>query len=714
MSDNTHGSGTSIPVIPRTESEDERVFLELQKKDHAKLIKLTKLLRHTDDLEAKIYDIVHGIADNEFKPEDPPYDPETMQVIIESYFPIADVVTPEFLSRYAYPFQLLRIALGIYQLNPVSHHQLSNVRKTEAEKRNRALEQLVWFQFLVGATQEQVESNLQTLRQSKTDARVRLHACRNPIKQDLHSPESKFRPPKNAFGAQVAPRHYEPSDARAYHDDSYHGPVARATGSVNVDTGYNQSKKGYAVHSYFKDRQFTGAPEQSIDTLLRDYEICAEQQCLDPSQMSLFFVNALADPARQFFLNNCSTSMPFEDIASHMQRHYNSETRKLQNQSEMDSLELTSFMHKHGVTDLGDGLTKLVNHINALAPQLPAGFGDDAHKTRYMRRAVLGHSFAQQPIAQITSARYTFTQFTTALKESLQLKEELSRARAPEMNYGQYVRDPRDVRPSSSRWSHMRSIRSRNDRDRSRSPYRRDFRERSRSPFNPERDAHQNSQYGRRINPNVRNKKVCWGCGSPDHILSDRKCTPKLETIKTNITEHVGSSSSAIDDLAEEFVTLLARASQDTTDTIGAHVRSDEYSPQVHFDESVFNVDECNALESRFAAGFNNAPHDVQFVNTDRVSDTYDCSHVRPLSVPQPAAPPGFCVDIGAPKSVVGQLQLKEYLTVHRPLIHPAHAFNQYIPLRRCDRPNDRYGRNHARDPISGPRYSCAHGHSPS
>ena len=92
----------------------------------------------------------------------------------------------------------------------------------------------------------------------------------------------------------------------------------------------------------------------------------------------------------------------------------------------MDSLEPTSFMHKNDVTDLGDVLTKLVNHINALTPQLPAGFGDDAHKTRYLRRAVIGHSFAQQPIAQITSARYTFTQFTAALKEFLQLREELS------------------------------------------------------------------------------------------------------------------------------------------------------------------------------------------------------------------------------------------------------------------------------------------------
>ena len=158
--------------------------------------------------------------------------------------------------------------------------------------------------------------------------------------------------------------------------------------------------------------------------------------------MSLFFVNALADPAREFFLTNCSMSMPFEQIATHMRRHYNSETKKLQLQSEMDGLDIMTFMQKYHITDTAEGLTRLVDHINALAPQLPQGFGDDAHKTRYLRRAVMRLSFAQQPISQLTTARYTFKQFTTALKESLQLMEELTRARAQELNYGQYVRGP--------------------------------------------------------------------------------------------------------------------------------------------------------------------------------------------------------------------------------------------------------------------------------
>ena len=136
-------------------------------------------------------------------------------------------------------------------------------------------------------------------RRAKSDANASFPP-HNPSPRDLLNGGRENSPTHSIRDAQAPPRRHESSDARAYHDDSFRGPVAQATGPMNVDTAYNQSKKGYAVHSYFKDRQFTGAPEQSVDTLLRDYEICAEQQCLDPAQMSLFFVNALADPLANF------------------------------------------------------------------------------------------------------------------------------------------------------------------------------------------------------------------------------------------------------------------------------------------------------------------------------------------------------------------------------------------------------------------------------
>ena len=137
--------------------------------------------------------------------------------------------------------------------------------------------------------------------------------------------------------------------------------------------------------------------------------------------MSLFFVNALEDPARQLFLTNCSSNMPFEQIVSIMKRHYSSETRKLQIQSEMESLDLEFFMNKNQITDNSIGLSKLVDYINSRTNQLPAGFGDDSHKTRYLRRAVMSLDWAVHPISQIAASKYSFNQFITALQEILQL-----------------------------------------------------------------------------------------------------------------------------------------------------------------------------------------------------------------------------------------------------------------------------------------------------
>ncbi len=55
---------------------------------------------------------------------------------------------------------------------------------------------------------------------------------------------------------------------------------------------------------------------------------------------------------------------------------------KLQLQSEMGSLELGTFMRKHRFTDPVYGLSKMVDHIYALAPQHPHGFEDDHYNTR--------------------------------------------------------------------------------------------------------------------------------------------------------------------------------------------------------------------------------------------------------------------------------------------------------------------------------------------
>ena len=454
MVDEGSGPNQSIPAVTDTDAEHEQANFAYTLGKHRRLKKIFPFFSKTDELESSIHDFVKSMLEIEPTLGETPFELSDVSEMIHSFCQPDQVLNPQFLQRIPFPFRMLRLCLDIYLLDPVEDTVISTIRMTDDEKRNRGLQQLIWFLLLVGATPAQVENNLNLYRQLKSNANASSvqNLTKKPASEDRRDrPSSSYAQPN----IQDARRN-DHSRAQAPHSQSFRGSVAHATASGRTDEGYSHSKKGNAVDSYFKDRRFSGSPEQSVDNLIRDYEICAAQQCLNPSQMSLFFVNALADPARQFFLTHCSPSMPFEQIAAQMRRHYNSETRKLQLQSEMDSLDITAFMQKHHITDQAEGLTRLVDYINALAPQLPSGFGDDPHKTRYLRRAVMRLGFAQQPISQLTSARYTLTQFTTALQESLQLTEELARARAPELNYGQYVRDPREVRFSNSRYSQGR------------------------------------------------------------------------------------------------------------------------------------------------------------------------------------------------------------------------------------------------------------------
>ena len=72
------------------------------------------------------------------------------------------------------------------------------------------------------------------------------------------------------------------------------------------------------------------------------------------------------------------------------------------------------------------------------------------HKTRCLRRAVMKLEWAQQSISQVVVSKYMFVQFVTALQESIQIIEEISRARAPDIHYRQYMNDPRTIRHSKN------------------------------------------------------------------------------------------------------------------------------------------------------------------------------------------------------------------------------------------------------------------------
>jgi len=339
--------------------EEAKAFLESQKSEHRSILKMLRFVRRTDELDSSIALAIESLLSSEPTIETDLYTMNDIADIIHSFPCVDQVLSPQFFHRISLPFRLLRRSLTLHFVNPINEEKIRLLLDPLNEQGTSRLDEQIWFLLFIGAPASDIASNLITFNKMKKDANALSF---QPIKQEKFkegqeveqnrnisyvAPQDvrrKFETPRQ-FGqnacrlqevdsqvesnspvrynstyrpemAESIPRYNEP---RTSPDNPHRAPLHHVRNEPNPDAAYSQSKKGQAVESYFRDRRFTGAPEQSVDNLIRDFEICAAQQCLNPLQMSLFFVNALADPARQFFLAQCSPRMPFDQIATHGQ-----------------------------------------------------------------------------------------------------------------------------------------------------------------------------------------------------------------------------------------------------------------------------------------------------------------------------------------------------------------------------------------------------------
>ena len=445
-----------------------QAFLESQLDEYRRIKKMVRFIRSRDETDEGIAKAIDALLMDPPTIEGSEMEITDTHAIIHGLPHYTNLMDPSFFNRTTLTFRLLRRALELHNRNNVKMSQINAVAMHDEDRQDTRIREQVWYLLFIGAPPFEVSELLRRFKVAKPTSSVPSNASsvNDPFRHLRPRPEAAqvrqganvqlpiagnaIRCPINmdidcskvhrhgTAQAESLPTHQEiPSHQQ---DVRNREPHSRTPSSH--DAALMQVKKGYAVESYFRDRKFTGAPEQSVDDIIRDYEICAIQQCLDESQMSLFFVNALAEPARQFFLANCNSRTPFREIVAQMCRHFNSENRQVQLQSEMDSLSLASFIQRHHISDIATGLTQIVDHINSLAPQLPNEFGDDQHKMRYLRRAVMGFDGSTQTMSQLTVSRFSFPQFITAVRENVQLQEELSRKHTADMNYSQYINAP--------------------------------------------------------------------------------------------------------------------------------------------------------------------------------------------------------------------------------------------------------------------------------
>ena len=108
-----------------------------------------------------------------------------------------------------------------------------------------------------------------------------------------------------------------------------------------------------------------------------------------------------------------------------MMREFNSISRQLQLYGKLSTLHIESVIAAHKLASFSDALTKIVTIIDTMTPEFPPHFRSEPHNINYFRNAFLRQHWARNPISNIITAQYTFNGFLTALRENMQLEEEI-------------------------------------------------------------------------------------------------------------------------------------------------------------------------------------------------------------------------------------------------------------------------------------------------
>lgn len=171
----------------------------------------------------------------------------------------------------------------------------------------------------------------------------------------------------------------------------------------------------------FKDNKFSGELAEDIMETLKLYAICALQHTLGNAQKEDFFVHILDGLARKFCFENSSENRNHSEIVRVMVQEYVSDASHLQVKGMLKTLRLRTFMNDQNISDVSDGFTRIVTHINELVPRCPPNFRSNAHKIGFLRKAMKQfQEWSRVTIENIMSQKYTLNDFLTALHESIQ------------------------------------------------------------------------------------------------------------------------------------------------------------------------------------------------------------------------------------------------------------------------------------------------------
>ena len=211
--------------------------------------------------------------------------------------------------------------------------------------------------------------------------------------------------------------------------------------SSNIDEPNPFAKVAHNIAIRFKeqDKKFSGAIGESWDEFLQEFKAALNECDVTHTQASKLFHHILTGEAKRFYyaqLHNHALS--FEDLVNGIREEYNSSTRQMRALNYLQNIHVRDFINNG--RSASEALSNVYSLITRMEPLVPPSHRGNEHKLQFLRRAVLGESWASVPIAGLHLAEYKFEGFHARLDAQIQQQREEKRALSRRTNIADWAK----------------------------------------------------------------------------------------------------------------------------------------------------------------------------------------------------------------------------------------------------------------------------------
>ena len=185
------------------------------------------------------------------------------------------------------------------------------------------------------------------------------------------------------------------------------------------------AKAARDVSVRFKDERakFGGTKDQWWPDFVSTYNLVCCDYALSPRLKLQYLHNLLTGAAKVFLLDKVlPVASTYEDAVDHVHREYHPVVQQKQMKNDLSNLRLSYLVGKGMTVDLA--LVQVYKRVSSRSRMVPAAYQGEEHRVAFLRGAVIGCTWATEPLSRIDTHNLSFQQLYTELSSSLSLCRE--------------------------------------------------------------------------------------------------------------------------------------------------------------------------------------------------------------------------------------------------------------------------------------------------